>query len=101
MSTVEVLGQLQLGTNSSKIALEKLYLAASSVDQSGSSATTGRHATGALRPNIRLCDHHTTPATLLGSATTCSRAAACLVHHVHHAVCGTLPGAPHMTSGGS
>ena len=45
-------------------------------------------------------NHHTTPTTWLGSATTCSRAAACPVHHVHHAVCGTLPGAPPMMSGG-
>ena len=28
-------------------------------------------------------NHHTTRAMWLGSATTCSRAAACLVHHVH------------------
>ena len=55
MSTCKGLGQLQLGTNSSKIALEKLYLAASSVDQSSSAATTGAIATGALPRTMRLC----------------------------------------------
>ena len=45
-------------------------------------------------------NHHTTRATWLGSATTCSRAAACLVHHVH---CGGAPAvltAPCPRSGG-
>ena len=45
-------------------------------------------------------NHHTTRATWLGSATTCSRAGACPVHHVHRGVCGTLPRAPPMMTGG-
>ena len=45
-------------------------------------------------------NHHTTPTTWLGSATTFSRAGACTVHHVHRGVCWTLPRAPHMMSGG-
>ena len=45
-------------------------------------------------------NHHTIRATWLGSATTCSRAGACPVHHVHRGVCGTLPRAPPMMTGG-
>ena len=55
MSTVEGLGQLQLGARSSKIAPQMLSLAASSVDQSSSAATTGAIATGALPRTMRLC----------------------------------------------
>ena len=45
-------------------------------------------------------NHHIVRATWLGSATTCIGAAACLVHHVHHRVCGTLSRALHVMSGG-
>ena len=39
MSTFEGLGQLQLGTRSSKVALEKLFMAATDVVPAASAAT--------------------------------------------------------------
>ena len=45
-------------------------------------------------------NHHTTRATWLGSATTCSRAAACLVHHVHRGGAPPVLTAPCPRSGG-
>ena len=45
-------------------------------------------------------NHHTTRATRLGSATTCSRAAACLVHHVHRGGAPAVLTAPCPRSGG-
>ena len=45
-------------------------------------------------------NHHTTRATWLGSATTCSRAAACLVHHVHRGGAPAVLTAPCPRSGG-
>ena len=67
MSTCRGLGQLHPGTDSSKIALEKLYLAASSVDQTGSAATTAAIAVPALPRGLRHCvnpskEHKSTPA---------------------------------------
>ena len=55
MSTVEVVGQLQLGARSSKIAPEMLWLASSSVAQTGSAATTGAIAAGLPRRSLRHC----------------------------------------------
>ena len=55
MSTVEVVGQLQLGARSSKIAPQMLWLAASSVDQTGSAATTAAIAVPALPRGLRHC----------------------------------------------
>ena len=46
-------------------------------------------------------NHHIVRATWLGSATTCIKAAVCLVHHVHHRVCGMLQRAPRPASGGA
>ena len=56
MSTCRGLGQLHPGTDSSKIALEKLYFAASSVDQTGSAATTAAIAVPSLPRGLRHCD---------------------------------------------
>ena len=56
MSTCRGLGQLHPGTDSSKIALEKLYFAASSVDQTGSAATTAAIAVPSLPRGLRHCE---------------------------------------------
>ena len=56
MSTIEGLGQLQLGARSSKIAPEMLWLATSSVAQTGSAATTGAIAVPSLPRTLRQCD---------------------------------------------
>ena len=55
MSTCRGLGQLHPGTDSSKIALEKLYWATSSVDQTGSAATTAAIAVPSLPRGLRQC----------------------------------------------
>ena len=57
LSTVEALGQLQLGIGGSKTALKKLLLAASSVAQTGSAATTGAIAVPSLPRTLQLYDN--------------------------------------------
>ena len=55
MSTCRGLEQLHPGTDSSKIALQKLSWAASSVDQTGSAATTAAIAVPSLPRGLRQC----------------------------------------------
>ena len=62
ISTCMALGQLHPGTDSSKIAPQKFSLAASSVAQTGSAATTGAATTLHLPRKMRQCGtrHHRT-----------------------------------------